>query len=185
LKSIEWTGRSTADAGNVIFSAIRDRKWTDPSAGEALESAFLSVSRSRNQKLLAPEKILPLVTSLAASFCAQAIKATDVTEMSQAWAYAARAEHWCGVAAGISFHKRTLRGKLISDFARKGANARHVNNHVMQEIVAAHYEQKIHAYQTIDAAAEAIAGTIVDAKFETVRRWIKRHRRIMREAGRL
>lgn len=184
-RSVEWTGRSTEDAGNVILKQIHDPAWKDPVAGEEQERVLLTLSRSRNQASPAPEEILSRVAALSAAYSVQAIKSANSADLSRAWFYAARAEHWLGVAAGMEFRSRTFRGKSISDFARKGADARHAPNRLMREIVAAHYEQNMGAYKTIDAAAEAIAEKVVDAKFDTVRRVIKLHRKTMRKAGRL
>lgn len=184
-KSAEWTGTSIDDKSNVILGRLHDERWMDPCEGEALEANILSLCSPRNPKPLPPEQILAQVASLAAAFCVQAIKASAFDETSHAWTYASRAEHYVGVATGISFQTRAFRGKSISDFARKGADARHVNNRLMREIVADYYERNMSAYESIDAAAEAIADRIVDAKFVTVRRVIKLHRRKMREAGRL
>lgn len=57
-----------------------------------------------------------------------------------------------------------------ASFARKGADARHRENRAMREQVFSFLDQ--HEFPSMDAAAEAIAGKLVPAKFRTVRDWI-------------
>ena len=58
-----------------------------------------------------------------------------------------------------------------TEFAKKGANARHVENRAMRVQAVAWYTER-RATMTKDAAAEAMAGKVLPVKFRTIRAWL-------------
>lgn len=67
-------------------------------------------------------------------------------------------------------------------FAIKGANERHKENRETKEYVFKWLDKNFHAYKSMDAAAEAIAGKEVNMSFRTVRKWIPEWKKL-RSAG--
>lgn len=65
-----------------------------------------------------------------------------------------------------------LEGRGMAAIAKKAAGARHAENHAMKDQVFAWLSQHRSKYQSMDAAAEAIAGRIAPVKFRTARSWV-------------
>ncbi|WP_284335998.1 hypothetical protein [Comamonas sp. NoAH] len=69
----------------------------------------------------------------------------------------------------IAITKRTGSNHSI---AKKGAIARHKENHKIKAEVFEWLDKNMHTYKSMDAAATAIAGKEVPMAFRTVRQWI-------------
>lgn len=69
-----------------------------------------------------------------------------------------------------------------TSFAKKGAKARHKENHAAKEDVFKWLDENMQSYKSMDDAALAIAEKVVPMKFRTVRQWLTEWKKI-RSAG--
>ncbi|MBS0427145.1 MAG: hypothetical protein JSR41_07640 [Proteobacteria bacterium] len=114
----------------------------------------------------------------ACAFAVQAMKAPK--NSSAAWTYAIDASRWLGILQG--FHSGVGRGTAASELARRGADAAHAENRAMKALVIQWCDDNMAAFRSMDAAAQAIAGTLVPVTFRTARDWIGAWKKL-RSAG--
>jgi hypothetical protein len=88
-------------------------------------------------------------------------------EASEAWQLS---QYEYGWEAAIECDGESL---AMSRLARKGAMARHKENHDLKREALEYFHEHREQFTSKDAAAEAIAGKVVPAAFRTVRNWLK------------
>jgi len=128
-----------------------------------------------------------LLRAMALSWACEAAAQNDPTLSADLFAECAlalaQAEFIAGWDEGEKDAMANARDEIAkaarSESARRAAIASHRENHAERAYVETYFAEHRAAFRSMDAAAQAIAGTHVTATYRTVRRWIgewsKRH----------
>ncbi|TAN05769.1 MAG: hypothetical protein EPN38_10445 [Rhodanobacteraceae bacterium] len=113
-----------------------------------------------------PQVLVIASFAIGAAYSASAMKSDSAGRLHRAWTYATDAV-W--EAAGLSA-RLGAQVEQRSALGRMGAAARHEEDRALKRDAIEAYLNG--SYTSKDAAAEAIAGKVVPAKFRTVRAWL-------------
>jgi hypothetical protein len=103
-------------------------------------------------------------------YCARALADTDPETMFMS---VLSASYYYGVARGCQYQREGIAANSAhSVFSRKGARARHKENHALRADALQYYQTHRHEFNSKDDAALAIAEKVVPVKFRTVRKWL-------------
>lgn len=83
----------------------------------------------------------------------------------------------------ILYYVSLINGSIPNRLSKKGNDNRHAENRSMKNDVFNWADKNMHKFASLDAAAEAIAGKLVNAKFRTIRVWLTEWRK-EQKAGR-
>lgn len=171
----EKTGQGKGLFIDTVFGGM----WRDNDTGEEQEKKLDSWFDDQ------PEEMKPLGLLQAAftscAYAVQAMKAEQGGDILEAWRCTSKAKYWLGITIG-SWSIRKDQPELMTDFARRGADARHVENRAMKQDVFKWLDANMDRFPSMDSAAEAIAKGVVPAKFRTARDWVGEWKKI-RAAG--
>lgn len=116
------------------------------------------------------------------AYCVQAFKAHAAGQLTEAWAYACDARYWSGAYRVATLQAAGKKPPTIQDIARLGASKRHLENWTLKVVALDYYREHEAEFDTLDAAAEAIAGPVVPREWRTVRKWLTEYRKKARPA---
>lgn len=151
----------------ALASLIADALDEVESGKATTEDAIAAFERA---KMLGVSQDLAILTdyfNIVVIASLQAMKHYEDEEDTIAWTYAVDANYWAGTVTALATQ---LTGKNpLSDFATKGADARHAESRELKRRVRALYRER--KYPTKDMAAEEIAIEL-DGKFRTFRKYL-------------
>lgn len=178
-----FDGLEISDPLNVqlfgIIWALTDiySKWYPSKKGDALiDELFKPIFRNESPEPSLPEppskhdyfKLVRAVES-----CVHALKLGNTDNLKR------RDRAWGSLLnafAGYIDLSRMKTPSELSEFSKKGAQARHAENRAMKEEFLNWYADNKDNYPSMDAAAEYAAGKVVPVKFRTARGWLSKPR---------
>ena len=190
------TSDSTSEEALSIINSLSefwDEKYclTGEDKGELIEIVMTRLGANdvmELQKLL-PERFeqfrpkdkneftVALISAQACYFAVQALRAEANGQLLEAWSWISKANYWFGVTVGaMDFNGE--KPESASDFAKRGADERHIENRAMKADIFQWLEANMSNFKSMDAAAEGIAGKVAPIKFRTAREWVSQWKKI-------
>ena len=169
----------TGQGKGMFFDAVFGVMWRDNGTGFEQEKMLDSWFEDQTEDMKPLALLQAAFTSCA--YAVDAIKAEKGGDLLEAWRCTSKANYWLGITIG-SWSIRNEQPRLMKEFARRGADARHVENRAMKQDVFKWLDANMDHFSSMDSAAEAIAKGVVPAKFRTARDWVGEWKKI-RAAG--
>lgn len=132
----------------------------------------LRLERHRSKKAALGEEYRILVFQTMALFCACAQNALKDRRERLAWNYLLFVWHIRAAILSVESFGGPYGPKLASTIARSGANAKNEDNRELKIYALEWFEANKSTFNTLEAAAQAIAGKVVAMKYRTVRSWL-------------
>jgi hypothetical protein len=153
-----------SDKKGLFIPLVFDPMRNNPDLNPAVMAERLEDRVAADEKELWFDQIM-----VVAAYAAKAMNEEEKGNLDEAWLCVVNAAFGAGTLA-VSLWRNPLDPQVM---AHKGAEVRHATNRAMKGAAIADYLKNKDKYGSKDAAAEAIAGNVVPAKFRTVRDWLK------------
>jgi len=115
------------------------------------------------------------------AYARQGIDAKREGCLPHAWYYTSKCQYWLGALWGAWAIDKD-QDNSIKELSKKALDARHAENRAMKKEVHAWLDENMSKFNSMDSAAESIAGDVAPIKWRTARDWIGEWKKL-RSAG--